>query len=484
MERCPIINCSSLFDDTCLYVIFAGKCGFWRTLPCLRKNFAGCFKFLRVLRLNGAWFVVPICLYINKIMNQSNINKTTLSNGVRILSMRMPQRRTVSLGVWVETGARDESPAENGFAHFIEHMVFKGSPRRSAMQIALEFDALGGQANAFTSMEHTCYHAKTLDEKLPQLADVLFDMVLNASFDAAEIRRERPVVLQEIGMVEDDPEDYLHQLANRAFWHNSPLANSILGSRSAVRKFNREDITAFFRERYTGDRIIVTAAGNVEHAQLAELAAPYFTGLASHGKAPSRILVGSTPHRKIISRDTEQANIYLSLPGESVTSEKRFALNLLNMTLGSNMSSRLYQEIREKQGLAYSVYSFLSSFCDTGMLSICLGVAPRDTLKALDLIGAELDKLKTCGITEAERENALSFMQSDMYLASESCDSQMSRLAQTETSFGRYVPLEETLAAFKRVSHKEILDLARAHFDPACMGTAILGPLRKNGRPL
>lgn len=417
-------------------------------------------------------------------MNQLDINKTTLANGVRILSASMPQRRTVSLGVWVETGARDESPAESGFSHFIEHMVFKGTPRRSALQIALEFDALGGQANAFTSMEHTCYHAKTLDDNLPQLADVLFDMVLNAGFDPAEIRRERPVVLQEIGMVEDDPEDYLHQMANQAFWRETPLANSILGSRGAVRKFNREAITAYFHERYTGDRIIVAAAGNVEHDRLTELAAPYFAGLAASGKTPARTSAASTPHRKIITRDTEQANIYLSLPGESTVSDKRFAFNLLNMVLGSNMSSRLYQQIREKHGLAYSVYSFLSSFCDTGMLSICLGVAPRDVLKALDLITAELEKLRKDGITEAERENALSFMQSDMYLASESCDSQMSRLAQTEASFGRYVPLEETLTAFKQVTQAEILALARAHFDPDLTGTAVLGPLRKNGRPL
>ena len=417
-------------------------------------------------------------------MNQADINKTVLDNGVRILSARMRERRAVSLGVWVETGARDESPAESGFAHFIEHMVFKGTPKRSAVEIAREFDALGGQANAFTSMEHTCYHAKTLDEKLPQLADVLFDMVLNASFDAAEIRRERPVVLQEVGMVEDDPEDYLHQLANQAFWQGTSLANSILGSRSAIRKFNREAITSYFCRRYTGNRIIVAAAGNVEHSRLVELAAPYFAGLPIGGDVSVRAISGSTPHHKIITRDTEQANIYLSLPGESITSENRFALNLLNMVLGSNMSSRLYQEIREKHGLAYSVYSFLSSFCDTGMLSICLGVAPRDMLKALALIGAELEKLRVYGITEAERENALSFMRSDMYLAAESCDSQMSRLAQTETSFGRYVPLEETLAAYMGVSNAEILALARTHLASSFMGTAVLGPVHKNGRPL
>lgn len=416
--------------------------------------------------------------------HQSDINKTTLPNGVRILSARMPQRRTVSLGVWVEVGARDESPAESGFSHFIEHMVFKGTPRRSAMDIALEFDALGGQANAFTSMEHTCYHAKTLDEKLPQLADVLFDMVLNARFDAAEIRRERPVVLQEIGMVEDDPDDYLHYVANCAFWQNTSLANSILGSRGAVRKFNREMITSYFQNRYTGNRIVVAAAGNVEHAKLVDLVAPYFSGLPASGATLLRTPANSTPHYKIITRDTEQANIYLSLLGESVVSEKRFAMNLFNMVLGCNMSSRLYQEIREKHGLAYSVYSFLSSFCDTGMLSICLGVAPRDVAKALAIINIELDKLRAAGITEAERENALSFMQSDMYLAAESCDSQMSRLAQTEVSFGRYVPLAETLAAFTKVSHAEMQALAATHFDPVAMGTAILGPLRKNGKPL
>lgn len=417
-------------------------------------------------------------------MNQANINKTTLLNGVRILSARMPQRRTVSLGVWIEVGARDESLHESGLSHFIEHMVFKGTPTRSAMALAREFDALGGQANAFTSMEHTCFHSKTLDKNLPQLAHVLFDMVLNASFDTVEIKRERPVVLQEISMVEDDPDDYLHAMANKYFWQNTSLANSILGSRTAVRKFNREAITAYFQECYTGANIIITAAGNLEHGQLLELAAPYFAELIGSVARQPRQAAHSTPHYKIISRDTEQANIYLSLPGESIVSPDRFAMNLLNMALGSNMSSRLYQEIREKHGLAYSVYSFLSSFADTGMLSVNLGVNPKDTAKALSLINAELESLHTHGITEAELANALSFMENDMYLASESCDSQMSRLAQTEMAFGRYVPLEETLKAFKAVSHADILALARKHFDPAKMGTAILGPLKPNGKPL
>ena len=180
-------------------------------------------------------------------MTNLDINKTVLANGVRILSMQMPFKRTISLGVWVEIGARDEAPHESGFAHFIEHMVFKGTVKRTAANIAREFDALGGQANAFTSMEHTCFHGHCLDTKMPQLADVLFDMVLNPVFDQAEIRRERPVVLQEIGMVEDDPDDYLHYMANRNFWQGTSLANSILGTRTNVRKFNRENIMEYFR---------------------------------------------------------------------------------------------------------------------------------------------------------------------------------------------------------------------------------------------
>lgn len=417
-------------------------------------------------------------------MNFLDINKTTLPNGVRIVSARMPKRRTVSLGVWVNVGARDEKACESGFSHFIEHMVFKGTPQYSAMDLAREFDALGGHANAFTSMEHTCFHSKTLDKKLPQLAHVLFDMVLNATFNPAEIRRERPVVLQEIGMVEDDPDDYLHTMANKNFWRDTALANSILGSRGAVRKFNRADIMEYFYSHYNAANIIITAAGNLEHAELTDLAAPYFARLSPCAAGVTRAKVQSTAHYKIIARATEQANIYLAFPGESVASPQRFALNLLNTVLGSNMSSRLYQEIREKQSLAYSVYSFLSSFRDTGMLSINLGVNPNDVAKALNLITLELEKLCLNGITEAERDNALSFIESDMYLAAESCDSQMSRLAHTEMAFNRYVDLEETLAAFNAVTHAEILELAREHLDQTKMGADILGPLKPNGKPL
>lgn len=427
-------------------------------------------------------FPVKIKTKIKAIMIKSDINKTTLANGVRILSAHMPQRRTVSLGVWIETGARDESPLESGFSHFIEHMVFKGTPRRSAMDLAREFDALGGQANAFTSMEHTCFHAKTLDANLPQLADVLFDMIFNATFDAGEIRREREVVLQEIGMVEDDPDDYLHTMANRYYWQGTPLANSILGLRSAVRGFKRDAIMRYFSERYTGKRIIVAAAGNLEHERLVALATPYFEHLNRGSGVLLQEPVQSTPHNKIITRDTEQANIYLSFPGTSIVNESRFALNMLNMVLGSNMSSRLYQVIREQHGLAYSVYSFLSSFRDTGMLSINLGVNPKDVGKAMMLIDRELEKLRTGGITAAERENALSFIQNDMYLAAESCDSQMSRLAQTEMTFGRYVPLEETLKAFEAVSLNEVLEQAGVCLNKAAMGTVVLGPLKRNGK--
>lgn len=409
-------------------------------------------------------------------MIELDIQKTTLNNDVRILSARMPFKRTVSLGVWVEVGARDEAPHESGFAHFIEHMVFKGTSRRTAMDIAREFDALGGQANAFTSMEHTCFHGRCLDVKLPQLADVLFDMVLNPTFDQTEIRRERPVVLQEIGMVEDDPEDYLHYMANRNFWQGTSLANSILGNRTSVRKFNRDKLTEYFRHCYHGARVIVAAAGNLEHNQLVDLTRPFFDRLDKNGALPQHEHPQSTSHHKVIARETEQVNIYCAMPGRSITSPDRFALGILNAILGSNMSSRLYQEIREKHGLAYNVYSFLSSFRDTGMLSIDLGVAPKDVRKALDLVMLELDRLCQDGITTQELETALNFLQSDLYLAAESGDSQMSRLAQTEVHFGRYIPLEETLAAFEAVTLETVRKIAREIFAPAKIGITILGP--------
>lgn len=413
-----------------------------------------------------------------------DIKKTVLDNGVRILSARMPYKRTVSLGVWLDVGARDELPHESGYSHFIEHMVFKGSTRRTAQEISCAFDLLGGHANAFTSMEHTCFHGRAVDEKLADLADVLFDMVLNPAFDATEIRKERPVVLQEISMVEDDPDDYVSVVANRSFWQGTQLANTILGLRGAVKKFNRADMQAYFTGHYQPAKIVVTAAGNVNHDKLVALAEPYFNTLVNTGALQTRRQAFSTPHHKVVARDTEQVNIYLSLPGESIVSEKRFAMNLLNTVLGSSMSSRLYREIREKHGLAYSVYSFLSSFTDAGMLSIYLGVAPRDIDKAMGLVMRELEDLAVNGITEPERENALSFLQGNLYLSAESTDSQMSRLAQNEINFGRYIPLEETMASLRAVRAEDIRKLAALHLDKSKMGTALLGPLTRSGKPL
>ncbi|MFZ1986365.1 MAG: pitrilysin family protein, partial [Desulfatitalea sp.] len=290
--------------------------------------------------------------------------KTILPNGIKIVSKKMPHVRSVSMGVWVDVGARDESDDQSGLSHFIEHMIFKGTSRRSAYQIAKEFDAIGGHTNAFTSMENTCYHARVMDSHLETMVDILSDIFLNSIFHPEEVERERPVILQEVGMVEDTPEEYLHVLAGRNYWGEHPLGRSILGSRENILGFSAQTIQAFFRRFYHPERIVVAVAGNVEHDRIVDLVGPTFATIHNGQPLPERTTPQVHPQNKTHKRRLEQVHVCLTAPGIAVTDPRRFAFSLLNTILGGNMSSRLFQEIREKRGLAYSVYSFMMSHVD------------------------------------------------------------------------------------------------------------------------
>ncbi len=323
------------------------------------------------------------------------LKKTTLPNGVRILTLKMPHVRSVSMGVWVNVGARDESPAENGLSHFIEHMIFKGTEKRSAFQIAKEFDAIGGQTNAFTGMETTCYHARVVDAHLETMVDILSDIFLNSTFDPLEVARERLVICQEIGMVEDSPEEYVHVLAGTDFWGDSPLGRSILGSRETIESFGAETIKAFFGRLYHPGQIVISAAGNIDHDHLTDLLGAPFAAIPPPPAAvplrhPSPERSGLALHAKAL----EQVHLCLSTRGVSLKAEQRFALSLLNSLLGGNMSSRLFQEIRERRGLAYSVYSHTASYEDTGMFGVYAAVEPDKALETARLIAQSLRAVK------------------------------------------------------------------------------------------
>lgn len=405
------------------------------------------------------------------------INKTVLPNGIRIVSKKMPHVRSISMGVWVSVGARDESGEQSGLSHFIEHMIFKGTARRNAFQIAKEFDAIGGQTNAFTSMEHTCYHAKVLDAHLDTMVDILSDIFLNSVFDPNEVERERPVIFQEIGMLEDTPEDYVHQLASANFWDDHPLGRSILGTRENILTFDTDIIKAFFHRFYHPERIIISAAGNLEHERILDLVGPVFETIHNGGRLPDRMKPRIRSCVSTHQRNLEQAHVCLSCLGTAITDPRRFAFSLMNTLLGGNMSSQLFQEIREKRGLAYSVYSFISSHVDSGMFGVYCGVDPKNVRQAIALIYRTLKSMIQTKITPDQLLDAKEYTKGNLFLAAESADNQMVRLAQNEIYFGKYIPLSEVIAHVEAVTADDIQQLAQHLFQPQQMALTLLGPV-------
>jgi predicted Zn-dependent peptidase len=400
-----------------------------------------------------------------------------LPNGVRIVTRRMPQAHSIAMGVWVNVGARDEAAADSGLSHMIEHMIFKGTKRRSAYQIAKAFDAIGGHTNAFTSLETTCYHAKVADAHQDTMIDLLADIFLNSTFTQPEIDRERPVVLQEIRMVEDSPEDLVHTLASANLWGDHPLGRSILGTPENLASFDEDRIRGFFRRNYHPERIVVAAAGSLNHRQIQDALAPAFGDLAPGAGPAARSAPAARCEVQVVARPLEQVHLCLAGPGLSVTDERRYTYSLLNSILGGNMSSRLFQTIREQHGLAYSVYSFVSSYIDTGMIGVYAGVAPRDTRETLVRIVAEMRRLADTPVSPRRLDDAKAFTKGSLILAAESNENQMVRLAQNEIYFGRYTPMSEVTARIDAVSVADVQRLAAELLAPEGLALTALGPV-------
>ena len=411
---------------------------------------------------------------------EHSVNKTVLNNGIRIVSKKMPHVHSVSMGVWVNAGARDESSSENGLSHFIEHMIFKGTEKRTAFQIAKEFDAIGGQTNAFTSTENTCYHAKVIDIRLETMVDILTDIFLNSVFDEKEIENERAVILQEIAMVEDSPDEYIHVLSGRNLWGDNSLGRSVLGTRENVAGFNAHTLKGFFHKFYQPERIVISVAGNLEHNGLVDLIGPIFETIRPGKSFPERITPQGISKVNLHQKPLEQVHICLGTKGLSITDPRRFTYSLMNTILGGNMSSRLFQEIREKRGLAYSVYSFISSYVDTGVFGAYAAVNSENAHKAAELILKEIAKLKHLRVDPNELQDAKEHTKGNLMLASESNDNQMVRLAQNETHFGRFIPLEEIINNIDSVTQDDILDLAESLFQEKRFALTILGPVSDN----
>jgi predicted Zn-dependent peptidase len=406
------------------------------------------------------------------------IHKSVLPNGLRVLSEPMPSVVSSTIGIWVENGSRYEVPAENGVSHFIEHLLFKGTRKRTAAQIAEEIDAVGGVLNAFTGKEYTCYYAKVLGEDLAMATDLLADLFLDSIFDPAEIDRERQVVLQEISQAEDTPDDFIHDLFNLKFWEGHPLALPIFGSVGTVNAINRELLVSFMAERYRAGRVFVAAAGMVDHERLAGDCARLFGGITGDGRPeptspPAERMVVINHHK-----DLEQTHLCIGGPGISQASPLRYASYVLNTALGGGMSSRLFQEVRERRGRVYSIYSFMSSYLDCGYLAIYAGTNPEWIDEVIEVTLGEVSKLVRDGLTVAELERAKSQLKGNMLLGMESTESRMNRLARNETYFGREVPLEELARGIDRVTNDQVLELATNSFQAGRMAMVLLGDLK------
>jgi len=400
-----------------------------------------------------------------------------LHNGIRVLTKAMPHVHSVSMGVWVNVGARDETPGESGLSHLIEHMIFKGTTKRSAYQIAKEFDAIGGQTNAFTTMENTCYHARVMDTHLETMVEILSDILLNSVFDEREIERERPVVLQEIGMVEDSPDEYIHVLLSQNFWGDHPLGRSILGTRENIMRFDADKLKMFFQRFYQPDQIVIAVAGNLEHERLLDLVGPAFETIKPGNGFPQRIPPAGKSHFDATHRDLEQTHICLGTNGLSITDPRRFAFSLMNTILGGNMSSRLFQEIRETRGLAYSVYSFISSHFDTGLFGAYAAVDPASAPETTQLILNAFNALQTTRVDALELQGAKEYTKGNLLLAAESSDNQMVRLAQNEIHFNEYIPLQTVVDKIEAVTADNLKDLAQDLLNDHKMALTLLGPV-------
>ncbi|HDM76378.1 MAG TPA: insulinase family protein [Deltaproteobacteria bacterium] len=416
---------------------------------------------------------------ISKIRGPLLYQKTTLENGIRIVTEKIPHLHSVSVGVWVDAGSRDEEPSESGITHFIEHMLFKGTEKRSALQIAKEFDAIGGLSNAFTSKEHTCFHAKVIDYHLPLVIDILSDIFLNSKFDKEEMDRERAVILQEICMVEDTPDDYIHILLSEHFWGNHSLARPIYGYRETVQSFDKDKILRYMKKHYHPGRIVIAAAGNVEHENLIKLVEDSFGNLAKNPNSYKRIKPQPQPNVYCTTKELEQTHLCIATQTCSLKNQERYLCGVFNIILGGSMSSRLFQEVREKRGLAYSVYSFVSMHSDTGMLGIYAGVQKDKLNAALEAIRGTIIELKSKPVNDEELKLAKDHIKGNMYLNAESSDSRMSRLAKNEILYNRLVSFEEIEENLEAVTAKGIQQWVNSVFKAESLALEVLGPINK-----
>ena len=407
-----------------------------------------------------------------------DIKTTALPNGIKVITEAMPHVRSVSVGVWVGTGARRETPEQNGISHFIEHMLFKGTSNRSAEDIARSVDSIGGGLDAFTAKEMVCYNTKVLDEHLPIAMDVLSDLVLNPLFHDDDIEKEKGVILEEIKMDADNPDYLVHEIFSSNFWKDHPLGRPILGTRETVKKFNQASVRDYYTEVYSPENILVTAAGNLTHEKLVSLVAERFETVKPAGPLPA--LVAPSTHARISlksKKELEQVHVCVGVPCYPISHEDRFICYVLNTVLGGGMSSRLFQNIRERQGLAYAVFSELNPYADTGCLAVYAGTSLESARKVVESILKEFTELKQQEVPAEELRRAKDHLKGSLMLSLESTSSRMSNLARQEMHFQRFFTLDELVESIEKVTSSEVQRVAQDFFDQRGVALTILGNL-------
>ncbi|BBI34384.1 M16 family metallopeptidase [Cohnella abietis] len=405
------------------------------------------------------------------------MNKYELKNGLRVMIEQIPTCRSVSFGIWVKTGSRYEDLNNNGISHFVEHMLFKGTKRHSAKDIADLFDGIGGNVNAFTSKEYTCYYAKVLDTHLPIAVDILSDMFFESQIADGELAKEKNVILEEISMYEDTPDDTVHDLASRAAYQDHPLAYSILGTVERLNAMGSADLRKYMGERYSIENTVISVAGNVG-PEVLELLEKHFGRFDVHSKDVS--LEVPVFHSKALfhKKKTEQNHLCLTFPGSTIKSPNLYAMILLNNTIGGGMSSRLFQEVREKRGLAYSVYSYHSSYADNGLFTVYAGTAPKQTQEVYDITMELLNELAATGMNEQELHRGKEQLKGNLILSLESTSSRMNRLGKNELMLGRHYTLDEMLERIDQVELSDVKAIMEDMMAQPC-AVALVGANKK-----
>ena len=413
-------------------------------------------------------------------MRETTFRKEHLDNGIRVVAERIPSVKSVSLGIWVCVGSRDEDVKDAGISHFIEHMFFKGTTHRTAHDIALEMDSLGGELNAFTSRETTTFYVKILDEHLSKGIDIISDLFLHSLLGRKDMEKEKQVVLEELKMVEDDPEDYIHDMHSKLVWDGNPIARPIVGSVETIQEISRNSMLDYMGLHYYPGNIVISVAGNFEFSNLLKLLNKNLGKLRRKGSENNRIQPILKNGLVVKNKSVEQIHLCLGTLGLPQNDKMRYALYALNSILGSSMSSRLFQEVREKRGLVYSIYSYLSSYTDSGLMNIYAGTGQESLQVVLDLVFKEIRKIRKNGISMKEMNRIKNQMKGNLMLGLESTSNRMSRIARDEIYAGKFYAPDDIIKEINRITPSQIKGLANDLFKTEYLSLAILGPVKKD----